>query len=175
MKPPPNGFVSNRVLKLNVGFLLSHGLGLSREVAFDVPDLAVSDDLHLAYLKGTLRVSHTSEGILIQGELNTAIKGECRRCLTPMNIPLTVRLQELFAIHPNPTAEFVVGEDAIIDLTPLVREEIIIATPIAPVCSPDCAGLCPRCGHNLNEGPCECELDDIDPRFAILQQLRKQE
>ena len=82
-------------------------------------------------------------------------------------------MEELFATTPNPSTEFTVGEDGVLDLTPLVREEIIVSTPIAPLCKPDCAGLCPQCGQNLNLGTCNCELDDIDPRFAALLQLRK--
>lgn len=173
---PSNGFVSNRVLKLNVGFLLSQSLGTSRDVDFDVPALAVSEDLKLAFLKGTLRLSRTHEGILVQGKLETALEGECRRCLTGVNVPITIAIEELFTSHPekDPKTQFKVDEDAVLDLTPLLREEAIISTPLAPLCKADCAGLCPQCGQNLNEGPCECERDDIDPRLAILKQLRNQ-
>ena len=175
MNPPEHGFVSNRVLKLNVGFLLNQSLGTSRTIDFDVPALAVAEDLQLAYMRGTLRLSRTSEGILIQGDLTTAVDGECSRCLAPTAIELLITLEELFVHSPNSDAEFVVGEDGIIDLTPLMREEIITATPIAPLCKPDCAGLCLHCGHDLNLGPCECDRDEIDPRFAILMQLRNQD
>ncbi len=175
MNPPPNGFVSNRVLRLNVGFLLSQSLGTSREVGFEVPELAVADDLQLAHLRGTLRLSRTTEGILVQGTLSTALEGECRRCLSPLQLPITLELEELYTHPPNAGSEFHVGDDAILDLTPLLREEIIINTPLAPLCKPDCAGLCSQCGHNLNDGPCGCEHSDIDPRFAILMQLRDQD
>ncbi len=173
---PSNGFVSNRVLKLNVGFLLSQSLGTSREIDFDVPALAVADDLKLAFLKGRLRLSRTREGILVQGALETAAEGECRRCLSPVHVPIEVQIEELFTTHPGKDhkTEFQVDDDAILDLTPLLREEVIINTPLAPVCRPDCAGLCPQCGQNLNEGACACERDSIDPRFAILMQLRNQ-
>jgi uncharacterized protein len=172
VNPPPNGFVSNRVLKLNVGFLLSQSLGTSREFTFDVPPLAVSDDLRLSHLRGALRLSRTTEGILVQGKLETATEGECRRCLSQIQIPLTLELEELFALTPGAHMELTVGEDASIDLTPLLREEIIVNTPFAPLCKPTCAGLCPECGHNLNDGPCNCKLSDIDPRLAILMHLR---
>ncbi len=171
---PHNGFVSNRVLKLNVGFLLTQSLGTSHDVDFDVPALAVADDLKLAFLKGTLRLSRMSEGILVQGQLQTALEGECRRCLTPLAVPITLNIEELYSTHASKsgTSQFWVDDDAILDLTPLLREEAIIGTPLAPLCRPDCAGLCPQCGQNLNEGPCSCGLDDVDPRLAILQQLR---
>lgn len=173
---PPNGFVSNRVLKLKVGFLLNQSLGTSREVDFDVPALGVADDLVLAFLRGQIRLSRTREGILVQGELQTAIEGECRRCLAAITIPITLTLEELFALHPHRgDTEFSVSEDAILDLTPLLREETIISIPLAPLCKPDCAGLCPSCGHNLNLGQCDCPSTDLDPRFAVLSQLHDQE
>jgi uncharacterized protein len=174
---PHNGFVSNRVLKLNVGFLLSQSLGTSREVDFDMPQVAVSDDLRLAFLNGHLRLSRTTEGILVQGSLNTALDGECSRCLNAITIPITLAIEELFvqiSHHKASDTGFVIHEDAILDLTPLLREEIIINTPLAPLCKPDCAGLCPECGQNLNEGQCDCDTDDIDPRLAVLMQLKKQ-
>ncbi len=171
---PPNGFVSNRVLKLNVGFLLSQSLGTSREVEFDVPPLLVADDLKLAFLRGTLRLSRTSEGILVQGVLESSVEGECRRCLSAMSVPITLHIQELFALGPG-KSEFFIDDAAVMDLTPLLREEVIINIPLAPLCRPDCAGLCPQCGHNLNLGPCDCLPDDIDPRFAVLTQLKKPE
>jgi len=173
---PPNGFVSNRVLKLKVGFLLNQSLGTSREVDFNVPALGVAEDLILAFLRGRVRLSRTREGILVQGELETALEGECRRCLTTIAIPIVLKLEELFALHPNKgDAEFSVSEDAVLDLTPLLREEVIISTPLAPLCKPDCAGLCPSCGQNLNLGQCGCVITDLDPRFAVLSQLHDQE
>ncbi len=175
MNPPPNGFVSNRVLKLKVGFLLSQSLGTSREFSFNIPELAVAEDLQLAFLRGTLRLIRTTEGILIQGTLETALDGECGRCLMDILIPVTLNLEELYSLAPADNLELVVGEDGVLDLTPLLREEIILNTPLAPLCKADCAGLCAQCGQNLNRGPCSCDLSDIDPRFAILLQLRDQE
>jgi uncharacterized protein len=169
---PPNGFVSTRVLKLNVGFLLNESPGTSRQVDFDVPPITIDQDLPLAYLRGTLRISRATEGILVQGVLESATEGECRRCLAPITVPLTLHLEELFAQHPNHNTVFYVAEDGILDLTPLLREEAIVAIPIAALCRPDCAGLCDQCGHNLNFGPCECQQEDIDPRLAVLLQLR---
>ncbi|MFC1961202.1 DUF177 domain-containing protein [Chloroflexota bacterium] len=175
---PPNGFVSNRVLKLNAGFLLSQSLGTSRNVDFDVPELIVTSDLTLAFLRGVLRLSRTTEGVLVQGELNTALDGECRRCLTPVTQHITLDLEELFIHNPDEAqadTTFVIADDAVLDLTPLLREEIIVNTPLALLCKTDCAGLCLHCGQNLNNSLCECETDDIDPRFAVLLQLKNQE
>ncbi len=167
-----NHYVNNRVLKMQVGFLLNEGVGQSRDVEFDIPTLKVSDDLTLDYLRGTLHLTRNSRGILVQGTLDTSRKGECGRCLTPAFVQLDVPIEELFVYPPRPEAEFNLADDGILDLAPLLREEIILDTPIGILCRPDCAGLCPHCGQNLNEGVCDCERDAIDPRFAALKALK---
>jgi len=68
-----------------------------------------------------------------------------------------------------------VGEDGMIDLAPLVRELSLLSVPIKVLCRPDCQGLCQECGANLNLGECGCATDDIDPRFAVLEALLKNE
>jgi uncharacterized protein len=165
-------YVNNRVLKLQVGFLLSESVGQSRETEFDVPNLRISDDLMLDNLRGVLRLSRTSRGILVQGTLHAAFKGECGRCLDKTFIELDVPVEELFVYPPRPEAEFSLSDDGILDLAPLLREEIILDTPIGVLCRPDCAGLCPTCGKNLNEGPCDCDRDEVDPRLAALKGLK---
>jgi len=167
----PNSYVSNRVLKINVGFLLSAGPGHSHDTAFDVPLLRVSDDLMLDFVRGPIRLSRTAAGILVQGHLETAIKSECYRCLDPVTYPVTVRVEELFA-YPTPTvAEFSVHEDGILDLAPLLRAEVLIASSSGLLCRPDCKGLCPNCGANWNHTTCTCAMDDIDPRLAGLKKF----
>jgi uncharacterized protein len=61
----------------------------------------------------------------------------------------------------------------LIDVSEDVRQQVILALPMKPVCRPDCKGLCPRCGKDLNEGPCGCGADDIDPRLAVLEDIIK--
>jgi uncharacterized protein len=61
--------------------------------------------------------------------------------------------------------------DGNIDLTPLIREHMILAMPITPICKPDCKGLCSECGTDLNTDPCGHVPDKIDPRLAILKSL----
>ncbi len=172
MSETHQGYVNNRVLKLQVGFLLSEGVGQSRDMEFDVPRLRISDDLMLDYLRGVLHLSRTSRGILVQGTIQTSAQGECVRCLEPVLVDLEVPIEELFVYPPEPGADYVVADDGILDLAPLLREEIILDTPMGVLCKPDCAGLCPTCGKNLNEGPCNCAREDIDPRLAALKRLK---
>ena len=59
-----------------------------------------------------------------------------------------------------------------LDLRPAVREEWLLAAPAFVLCREDCKGLCPRCGADLNEGPCSCTKTEIDPRWASLAALK---
>lgn len=71
----------------------------------------------------------------------------------------------------NDDGEFVVVPDETLDVDQLVTEDILLDLPSKFLCSPDCKGLCPRCGKDLNEGDCGCEREDVDPRLAVLKEL----
>ncbi len=168
-------FVNPRVLKINVGFLLAQGVGYQRETEIDLPRVRLGDDVMLDFLRGTLQMSRNSRGILIRGTLETHILTECGRCLTPLLYPVALEIDELFSHPPSPETAYSVDEAGNLDLTPLLREEAILALPMGVLCSPDCAGLCPECGQNLNEGQCDCEREAIDPRLAILAELKRRD
>ena len=171
MKHYAHGYINNRVLKLNVGFLLAGGASHSHETAFDVPAVRVADDLDLAFIRGPLRLSRTKEGILVQGQLQIGVESECYRCLDPVSREFTLTLEELYSYPPRPGSEFSVGDDAILDLAPLIRAETFIALDAGILCKPDCKGLCPTCGTNWNHATCTCAEDQIDPRLARLKDL----
>lgn len=164
-------FVNRRVLKINVGFLLAEGVGYQRVLDFDLPRIQVDDDVELDYLRGSLCLSRNSRGILVRGTLETPVISECSRCLTPISVPVALEIEELYAFPASPDIVYFVEETGILDLAPLLREEAILAVPMGVLCRPDCAGLCHECGQNLNEGPCACRSETIDPRLAILSQL----
>jgi len=166
-------YVSNRILKINVGFLLSDGPGHSHETAFDVPEIRVSDDLTLAYVRGPLRLSRTKEGILVQGKLDVGMTGECYRCLDPVTQNVTLELEELYVYAPQAGSELVIDETAVLDLSPLLRDEVLIITSRGMLCRGGCKGLCPNCGTNLNKETCDCVLDAVDPRLAQFRDLLK--
>jgi uncharacterized protein len=171
VKPRSQNYVSSRVFKLNVGFLLTEGPGHSRDSEFDVPAVRVSDDLKLYYIRGPLRLSRTQEGILVQAHLKVGIMGECVRCLDPVEREITIDVEELFN-YPKPVdAEFSVGDDGILDLAPLLRAEVLISDSQRVLCRPNCKGLCPECGANWNHESCTCAEDAVDPRFAALKNL----
>lgn len=162
-------FINRRVLKINVGYLLAQGPGYQRVIELDLPRVQLADDAELDFLKGSLRLSRNSRGILVQGTLATHVITECARCLIPTAVPVELELEELFSYPPSSDVAYSVEETGILDLAPLLREEAILAVPMGVLCQPDCAGLCPECGQNRNEGRCDCDHDDIDPRLVMLR------
>lgn len=171
MSGSPIHYLHNRVFKLNVGFLLSSGAGHNHNSTLDFPDVRVSDDLSLNFVKGPLRLSRTKEGILVQAELEVAIHTECIRCLDPVDHVMTLHIEELYAFQSDADTEFRINEDAVLDLAPLIRAETYIELTKGALCQPDCKGLCPECGVNLNRETHDCDLDYVDPRLAVLKQL----
>jgi uncharacterized protein len=172
VKPTHNQYLSNRVLKINVGFLLSDGPGHSQDSRLDIPEpVRVADDLTINTIDGNLRLTRTKEGILVQSKLMIGVDAECSRCLDTFQHHLNIDVEELY-MHPAPIAsEFFVGQDAILDLAPLLRAEVLIQTSHPALCREDCKGLCPTCGINRNHETCDCETETIDPRFAALKAL----
>ena len=68
--------------------------------------------------------------------------------------------------------DIVAVQDGVLDTEPLVVEQVLLQVPMKPLCSDDCQGLCVQCGQRRAEGPCGCKLDDTDPRWAALEDLR---
>jgi uncharacterized protein len=165
-------YLSHRVLKINVGFLLSDGPGNSQDSRLDIPSaVRVAEDLIINTMAGPLRLTRTKEGILVQAQLRIGITAECSRCLEAFNRTVEVAVEELY-MHPAPVAtEFFVGADAILDLAPLLRAEVLIEASQRALCRPDCKGICPECGSNRNHESCACDTTRIDPRLRGLRQL----
>lgn len=163
--------------RLNVGFIVSKDAGYSRDFEFDEPEVHIQPDMDLLDVKGRVRVSRTAKGLLVRTNLEAKMTVECGRCLTHFEQPLKVDFTELYAFSPKTATDtgLLLPESGRIDLAPLVREEMFLAVPISPFCSPECKGLCPICGENLNETVCNHEDENIDPRLAILKSLLDEE
>ena len=126
-----------------------------------------------APLELDLQVQSVSEGVLVTGTVSAPTVGECARCLTEVTGRVEVGLTELFA-YPHSTTEATTEEDEvghIVDDTINLEQSIIDAVgldlPFAPLCRPDCPGLCPECGIPLAAEPGH-HHDRIDPRWAKL-------
>ena len=163
--------VSPSWLKLNVGFLMHGAIGMMREFPLALPAITFEEGLTVAGIEGSLQLSRTDEGVWAQGLLRMPFWGECSRCLCSIPRLAEIQLEELFALpgllpRSGPT-EFVIHEDGILDLLPLLRAELLIITETSALCREDCAGLCPNCGQNRNEILCDCAAP-LDPRWSSL-------
>ncbi len=167
-------FHNDRALRVNVGFLLKETAGYSREILYEASALTLGDDLLARDLDGAVLFTRTHEGLLSQGRIRADVECECVRCLSTAVQSVTADFQELWYYPPEKApedAEWIIGEDANLDLAPLVREHFLLGIPIQVLCRPDCRGLCPHCGKDLNAGPCDCEEDTTDPRLTSLRSL----
>lgn len=167
---------SRHPLRLNVGFILHEEVGYSHEFAFDLPEPRLGEDLDLRQLVGTVSVGHTAQGLIFTGEFRALTELTCVRCLKPFDQGLAWTLTELFAASEKSMSdsELLVPEDAQIDLRPLIREYALLEVPINPICRPDCKGLCPVCGQDLNLRDCGHRRDSGASPFAALQDFLEQ-
>ena len=108
------------------------------------------------------------EGILVTADIETEATGECVRCLDPVNIPVQVEFQELFAYSADEAFDFAVRDDYV-NLEPVVRDAVVLALPFQPVCRPDCPGLDPETGERLADHPERSPREVLDPRWAALE------
>ncbi len=132
-------------------------------------------------IEADIVATHTNPGAYLEGEADARLELSCGRCLRPIESPVHAEFAEQYyatigvvsgeALAHAPSDAKTIGSDFRIDLTPLLREELILATPLAPVCRADCQGLCEVCGEDLNLRPHEHEAV-IDERFAELEKLR---
>lgn len=164
---------SLNLLRLNVGFIIHESVGYSRDFPFDVPNIRLLPDLDLIDFKGHVRISRTAQGLLVQTNMSACTSAQCARCLDDFYQPLVIDFTELYAFTVNSTTDsgLLVPENGKIDLAPLIREEMLLAIPINPICQPDCKGLCPVCGENLNETHCDHGQDEVDSRLSTLKTL----
>lgn len=111
--------------------------------------------------------------MVVHGTIHTKGMYTCSRCLTPVSVDRNATLSEVYGTEAELPDDVLPYNGEYIDLTETIRETLILSEPMKVLCRPDCKGLCPQCGANLNEGPCSCPTDRIDPRLAVLGDLLK--
>ncbi|MGE0160668.1 MAG: DUF177 domain-containing protein [Gemmatimonadales bacterium] len=126
-----------------------------------------------------LRASYAGTGqIVVRGEVSGTLKQECRRCLEPVEGEFDEEVTLVFDADAT-DEESDEGEafpfdpsSGSLDLSQAVRGEVILAVNPYVVCDPECKGLCPKCGANLNEEGCDCVVVESDPRWGALRALK---
>ncbi|PJN42273.1 metal-binding protein [Streptomyces sp. CB02959] len=129
-----------------------------------------------------LRLEAVMDGVLVTGTARATVTGECVRCLEPLERVLEADFQELFSYPDADVRTTESGDDAedeedsfhieddLFDLEPVLRDAVVLALPLQPVCREDCPGLCPDCGARLADDP-DHHHDAVDMRWAALQEL----
>ena len=157
---------------LNLSGVFAGSESLPFEYEMDLSDLEFSG---CSSLKKPVKIKGAAKNragvVFIELTAESTISAPCDRCAADIerkeSLPLTyVVVQET---EGEDTEDFVVAEDQKVDLDPLVRDDIVIRYPSKLLCSPDCKGLCPNCGKNLNEGDCNCAKEQTDPRLDALK------
>ncbi len=168
-------------MQINVAHQLRSAIGAVKEHDVDVV-MDVTGYGNTSRLQGRVSLTRTDRGILLKGVLNTEVELTCSRCLTPFPCPLTLKIAEEYFPTvdvvsgaplplPDEFGGFTIDENHELDLTEAVHQYALLAVPMKPLCRPDCAGLCPVCGQNLNLGECQCPPPEADPRWAKLKEI----
>jgi uncharacterized protein len=152
-------------MQINVAQLLKEAVGSSR--IYKIDDTLSFEELAEYHVQGEVELVRTKRGILVRGVFSGKSRLVCSRCLICFDYPLTFKIEEEFfpsidvisgiplSLADDLTA-FTIDEHHILDLSEAMRQYSLLAIPMKPLCRPDCAGLCPQCGANLNQGACGC-------------------
>lgn len=169
------------MLKVDLGQLGREGSVLveasvpAQDELWDGADLAWTGDVEVR-----VRASEAGTGeVVARGTVHGKLAQECRRCLTPVETDFRSDLTMVFLSEEQDAEDDggvylfeATGRE--LDLGGAVREEVILAMNPYVVCKPECRGLCPRCGTDLNEDSCDCTEEDLDPRWAALRELKSE-
>jgi uncharacterized protein len=173
-------------LKINVVTIPEEGLDfvLSEDGKWFKECFQDSDQLDFSIREVDVKcqITKTSSTIFIKGNLSVLLEICCSRCLEDVHlpgggdfaytlVPAKPETKEDWELQAE-ELEISYYQGDFIDLTPIICEQIILQIPIKPLCSEECKGLCPHCGINLNAASCNCHLDFVDDRLAVLKNIR---
>jgi uncharacterized protein len=139
-------------------------VGLDVDVDWRLEAAAAGPGLH-----ADLVVENAVGTVIVRGTVTTTLGLSCHRCLTDWTEPLQVGLTEALGVEDDPDG-YPLGEEGA-DLEPVLRDAVLLAIPLRPLCRPDCRGLCATCGADLNTGACPGHDDDEATPFAVLRDL----
>ncbi len=168
-------------MRIRVSQELRRSVGTEFDLELRHRSLFLDDDVSLTDVQGNARLLRTDRGLLATVHARAHLEGTCSRCLAATKSLIEIDFQEEFIPVVDPvsgahitTAEaeesFVISSDLMLDLGEPLRQYALMSSPSKPLCREDCAGLCPGCGTNLNEGRCSCPPQS-DDRWQALAAL----
>lgn len=185
MKVPIREIPCHRRFELGPQFVGNAVAGLPMRAALERPD----DDASAGGGAAELDLYMEDQNIFVRGHLDGWVEVACSRCVGPLKLVVAEPIAVTYLPHAQVAQEdeelagdeVEVDEEDMdvysyqgeeVDLEPLLREQVILAVPFAPLCREDCKGLCPVCGIDLNTGTCTCDRTPIDPRWSALRNLK---
>lgn len=171
-------------MQYNVAQLLKESIGATRRYRLG-SDGAVLGSVGAETVDGTVQLLRTHQGILARGEAAVTARQTCGRCLGEFTGSAGLQVEEEFFpqvdVHsgrrlawPDDAEGMAIDANHILDLTETVRQSVVAAQPMKPLCREDCAGLCPECGVNRNDEICTCGDGVRDPRWGALTALLRE-
>jgi uncharacterized protein len=166
-------------MHINVAQLLKEPIGSSR--SFHIDESLGIDDINS--VKGEVTLIRTNRGIIAKAEMTASVTGICSRCLKPIDYEINYSFNEeclpSLSTSEGPsltdqTDNITIDESHVLDLSEVMRQYTLLTMPVKPLCRPDCAGICPSCGHNLNQSPCQCPSHAYDQRWSALIHLGRE-
>ena len=140
-------------------------------------DLILEDSVHIE-----AKISSEWPVFFVDGSLKTVIQLTCSRCAVDFSYnvdtifhcheePVTLASSEsnLFLLKKDMDIDHYAGNE--IEINDIFREQLMLAVPVHPLCKPDCRGLCPKCGQNLNLGNCACTVEVSSNPFSVIKEL----
>jgi len=151
---------------------------LPDQIGLDADGAAIDGPVHL-----TGEIDRAGSRTRVRGTITGELRLDCTRCLEPMPKTLDVPFEAVFidSDEGEAASDREIGEAELVeslaaggtlDIAEVVREQILLELPEQVFCKDDCKGLCPKCGGNLNLIDCNCENDEIDPRWAALKNMK---
>jgi DUF177 domain-containing protein len=160
-------------LRVNLSDIREEGLELSCGETPEELDLEYPDTGFDGKIRTTVRLTRLGENVMVTGEAEAGLVLECARCLQSFSVPLNLEINALFVPDTPVSGKGTERDEGLpedemeyhysgksIDMGELVREQILLAMPMVPVCKPGCRGLCSGCGKNLNLEECVCHTEE---------------
>lgn len=166
------------MIKINVAEIKKRLVG-EKTLAYDLSPAELEITPAELAVEGTVRlegsISNAGDVLLLQTCMTAKVQRTCGRCLKEFMAVTKAEVVEKFypASAENIENDAFVYDSDVIDITEPLREGLLLAEPIQALCKPDCRGLCPVCGADLNDGDCGCDRFTVDPRLAALKQFIK--
>jgi len=166
-------------MQINVAQLMKEPIGSKHSYHMD--ENIGANSINSA--KGDVTLTRTKSGIIVKCEMTASVTGFCSRCLKQIDCEVSYDFEEeslpSAAISEGLSSSgqidnLTIDESQILDLSEAIQQYALLAMPAKPLCRPDCAGICPSCGQDLNKHPCKCPSRTADRRWSRLISLGKE-